>query len=649
MSLLPTRLAEGVRGVLLACSTAAFAAALVGCASTSSLHVAQEAENAQEYDRAVVEYTKAVRANPNDKFARAALDRVKLRAAQDHTARGRRLAALDRYEEAVVELQLASELNPTDSQVDAELKDARQRLRAQVSVTRGGQTQLQTLVAKMRDLPPAGQELPSDVKLPGSLQFGNGATSRAVFLTVGRFANMSVIFDSAFHDQPLSIDLRNMTLSDALAALTESTHTFYRVTATRTVTIVPDTPAKRREYEEAVVQTFYLSNADIKETIDLLRIVADIRQISPITATNAISIKDTPERLAAASKLIAAIDKARPECVIDVELLEVDRSKLKEYGIQIASPGQPGISGSADVNRQNFTLANLLNLSAADVVLTGVPGIYYRLLKSDTATRTLANPHIRTEEGLSASAHFGDQVPVPVTVFAPIAAGGVNTQPITSYAYKDIGVNIDITPRIHHDDEVTLGLKVSILNISGTGFGNLPTFGNREITTTIRLKDGETNMLAGLIRDDERTVLEGVPGLSDMPMVGKLFANNHKEVQQTDIILTLTPHIVRVLDLTEADLKPFRLGRDAGTPGLEPAGPSTTPRLELPPPAGAQPGEQPPGAPPSYPTSAPAATPPQTPFPQPLQGPMPGTPLPITLPTPPKKPGGGGGGSDGRP
>jgi general secretion pathway protein D len=425
-----------------------------------------------------------------------------------------------------------------------------------------------------------------------------------------------------------------MTLSDALAALTASTHTFYRVTAARTVTIIPDTPAKRREYEESVVQTFYLSNADLKETIDLLRIVADIRQISPITATNAISIKDTPERLAAAAKLIAAIDKARPECVIDVELLEVDRDKLKEYGIQIASPGQPGISGSADVNRQNFTLANLLNLSAADVVLSGVPGIYYRLLKSDTATRTLANPHIRAEEGIAASAKFGDLVPVPMTTFAPIAAGGVNTQPITSYVYQNIGVNIDITPRMHHDDEVTLGLKVSISSISGTGFGNLPTFGNREITTTIRLKDGETNMLAGLIRDDERTVLEGVPGLSDMPMVGHLFANNHKEVQQTDIILTLTPHIVRVLDLTEADLRPFRLGREPGTaPLTELTGPSTTPRDELPP-SPAQPATQPLPA---------AVSPPPTPFPQPLQGPMPGVPQPISTPTPPKKPGGGGG------
>src|SRR5215467_9731913 len=142
-------------------------------------------------------------------------------------------------------------------------------------------------------------------------------------------------------------------------------------------------------------------------------------------------------------------------------------------------------------------------------------------------------------------------------------------------------------------------------------------------------------MLAGLIRDDERTVLEGVPGLSDMPMVCHLFANNHKEVQQTDIILTLTPHIVRVLDLTEADLKPFRLGHDAGTPALEPAGPATIPREELPP-AGAQPGAPQPGAQPSFPSSAPAVTVPQTPFPQPLQGPMPGTPLPITLPVPPK-------------
>ena len=154
-----------------------------------------------------------------------------------------------------------------------------------------------------------------------------------VFTAIARFAELNMVFDPGFREAPISIDLRNATLEDALASLTASTQTFYRVTAPRTITIIPDTPAKRREYEEAIVRTFYLSNADIKEVIDLLRIVVDVRQISPITATNSISLKDTPERIAAAAKLIAAIDKARPEVVIDVELLEVDRIRLREYGL----------------------------------------------------------------------------------------------------------------------------------------------------------------------------------------------------------------------------------------------------------------------------------------------------------------------------
>ena len=600
------------------------------------MHRGRQAEQAQDYDRAVVEYTNLARADPSNVEARTALQRVKLRAAQDHAVRGRRLAGLERYEEAVAEYQIASELNPTDSAVDTALREARHKLRTKLSVIRAGQTELQSLIERTRDVPAPGLELPADVKLPASLVFGNGATSRAVFLTVGRFANISTIFDSAFRDQPISIDLRNATLSDALAALTASTRTFYRVTAPRTITIVPDIPSKRREYEETIIRTIFLSNADLKETIDLLRIVVDIRQISPVTATNSLSIRDTPERVAAAVKLINAIDKARPEVVIDVELLEVDRTKLREYGLQIASPGSPGISGSADINRDGFTLANLKNLTAADVFLSGIPGLYYRLLKNDTATRALANPHLRTTEGMTASARFGEEVPVPVTTFAPIAAGGVNTQPITSYTYRNVGVNIDITPRLHHDDEVSLAVKVTLSSLGqSAGFGGLPTFGNREITTTIRLKDGETNMLAGLIRDDERTTLSGVPGLSDIPLIGRIFANTKRETHETDIILTLTPHIVRVLDLSEADLRSFRLNREGGTPSLaETLGaPGQTPRDEA--------FEQPPRTqPPAAAAPGQPAGPPPASFPQPLIGRLPGTNYPVTAP--PKKPGGGG-------
>jgi general secretion pathway protein D len=361
--------------------------------------------------------------------------------------------------------------------------------------------------------------------------------------------------------------------------------------------------------------------------------VVDVRQISPITATNAISLKDTPERIAAAARLISAIDKARPEVVIEVELLEVDRARLRELGLQIASPGDPpiGISGSADVNREGLTLETLRNLTSADVFMTGVPGVYYRLLKNDANTRTLANPQLRTSEGITAQARFGERVPVPNATFVPLAGGGVNTQPITSYTYEDIGVNIDITPRTHHDDEVSLTLKVVLSAVSGSGFGDLPTFANREISTMIRLKDGETNMLAGLIRDEERTVLSGIPGLSDIPLIGRLFANNRKETRQTDIILTLTPHIVRVLDLTETDLEPFRLGRDSGPPAELPQLAVPRDRIDLPadmkPPAEPQPKPGIPFFPYPLPTTAPGL---------PV---LPGQVVPIT---PPKKPGGGG-------
>jgi general secretion pathway protein D len=428
--------------------------------------------------------------------------------------------------------------------------------------------------------------------MPDSMTFRE-ANSRDVFTALGKIADVNVVFDPQFRPQPLSIDLRNITFEDALQAVASATRTFYRVTAQRTVTIVPDTTAKRQEYEEEVVRPFFLSNADLKETMDLLRVVIDARRVAPVSATNAIMIKDTPERVAAAGRIIAAIDKARPEVVIDVELLEVDRSRLREFGLQLASPADTptGIDGVASVNREGLSLRDLSNLTQADILLTNLPNLYYRLLKQDTNTRTLANPQLRTSEGLPAQARFGERVPVPVTTFSPIAQGGVNQQPITSFNYENIGVNIDITPRMHHDDQVSLALRISVSNISGSGFGGLPTFGNREINTVIRLKDGETNLLAGLIRDEERRILRGVAGLSDLPVVGRLFAQTHREIQETDIVMMLTPRVIRVLDLNEDDLRPFRVGDNVTAPLTLPVPvplPAPVP-LEQPAPAPAQP------------------------------------------------------------
>jgi general secretion pathway protein D len=570
-------------------------ATISACAGSSALRRAQTAERRQDYDLAVVEFTKAVRLRPDDIGARAALERAKLRASQEHFTRARRLAASGKLDVALAEYEIAAELNPTNGDIDAELRSTRNKLRAKVAVSREGKTELQTLIERARDLPPPGLDLPQGVKMPAALTFRD-ASSRDIFTAIARLGGISLIFDSAFRESPVTVDLRNALLEDALNTVANATRAFFRVTAPRTVIVIPDTPAKRREYEEEVVRTFYLSNADLKETMDLLRLVLDARRISPTTATNALTIKDTPERITAAARVLSAIDKARPEVIIDVELLEVDRTRLLEYGLQIASPvssGTPsGLNGGVSVATDSagaVTLQTLRNLTSSDILATGVPSLYYRLLKTDSNTRTLANPQLRTSEGAAATAKFGERVPVPVTTFAPIATGGTPQQPITSFNYENIGVNIDITPRTHHDDDVTLALHVSVTNISGTGFGGLPTFGNREIQTVIRLRDGETNMLAGLIRDDERNSLAGVPGLSDIPLVGRLFAHNTKSTDQTDIILTLTPHIVRVLDLTEADLRPFRVGRDslapiADLPPIEPPKPPEPPKDEPVPP-----------------------------------------------------------------
>ena len=587
---------------------------LSACATTSILREARRAEDRRDYDRAVVEYSRATQLDPDNMHARTGLQRAKLRSAQEHFARARRLAALGHLDEAVAEYQLATEMNPASGEIAEELKATQNLARAKVAVSRDGRTALEALVDRMRDEPAPGLDLPAD-PLPESLTFKG--PNDTIIRAVAQMANVNVIFDPAFRPSPpFQFDARNQTFDQALRSITASTQNFFRVTGPRTVTIIPDTPAKRREYEEEVVRTFYLSNADPKETMDLLRIVIDARRIGFTAGPNAITLHDTPERVTAAGQLISMIDKARPEVVIDVELLEVSRTRLQEYGLQLASPGNSptGINGIADVNKTGLTLQNLRNLGPSQVFMTQVPGLYYRLLKDDRSTRVLANPQIRTLVGITAQARFGEEVPIPVTTFTPIATGGIAQQPITSFQYRNIGVNIDITPRTHFDNAVTLALAISVTSLSGTGFGGIPTFGNREIKTQIRLQDGETNMLAGLIRDDERQIRRGIPGLSDLPGVGRVFGHTSDERSQTDIILMLTPRIVRVLDLTEEDLRAFRMGVDSAVPppglGVAP------PPAELPLPEQPAPG---PVVPP-FPQAPSPILPPQPQQPQPAPG-----------------------------
>ncbi len=501
------------------------------------------------------------------------------------------------------EYRLALDLDPASSIVAAEMQATEAR-RAGARVV-----SLDEIKERVREKALPGLALGPGAREPLGLSFRN-ASLREAYQALGKAAGVNFIFDPQFQDQPITLDLKDVPFEQALAALGSTGHTFHRVVDAHIVTVVPDTPAKRREFEQQTVKTLFLSNADLKETIDMLRVVLGARRVAPLPGVNALTINDTPDKVAAAERIVEVVDKRRAEVMVEVEILEVNRTKLKEYGIQISSgleaQGIEGVAGGIFPDPTRKTTLNQDLYAKSSLVVTALPGVIYRLLQQDSSTRILANPQLRTSEGQTAQARFGDQVPVPVTTFSAIAQGGLPQQPITSFEYKNVGVNIDITPRVHHDGEVTLNLKLDVSAVGPPGYQGLPTFNSRTVTTVIRLRDGETNILAGLINDQERLSLTGIPGLASIPVLGRIFSHNKREVLETDIVMTLTPHVVRRPQITEEDLRSFQVGGESApllfdVPGVPPVVPSprppAQPRIEPIRPPAPRPWERSPGGP----------------------------------------------------
>ncbi len=558
---------------------------LAACASSGAFRAGERAERRQDYDRAVLEYSRALQQAPNNVNCRRALQRARLRASTEHANAGRRLAGRGLYKEALDEYRLALDLSPGSPSLAGEMQDVEARRQAGLAAVTVDKLKEQ---ARERALP--GLALGPEAREPIGLTFRN-LSLREAYVALGKVAGVNFVFDPQFQDQTISLDLKSVPFDQALTALATTGRTFHRAVESRIISVIPDTPTKRREYEQQVVKTLFLSNAELKETIDLLRIVLGARKVAPVPGSNALTISDTPDKVAAAERIVEIVDKRRAEVVVEVEILEVNRNRLKEYGIEISSgiPGSEGVVGAMGPDpTKKFTLDDN-PYAKKNLVVTGLPGVIVRLLETDRSTRLLANPQLRISEGQTAQARFGDQVPVPVTTFTPIATGGLSQQPITSFEYKNVGVNIDLTPRVHHDGDVTLSLKLDISAVGTPGFQGLPTFNSRTVTSVIRLKDGETTMLAGLISDNERRSLSGLPGLASLPVLGKLFSRNKTEVEQTDIVMTLTPHVVRRPELTVEDLRSFLLGGEGspllfeapslGVPSVPPR-PTETPKIE---------------------------------------------------------------------
>jgi general secretion pathway protein D len=534
---------------------------LAGCATSSAFRAGEAAERRRDYDRAVVEYSKALHEHPEDIDFKRSLDRARLRASESHTEAGRLLEARGLYKEALDELHLALDLNPDSQSLPGIIAETEGRQRSTIKPL-----SIEEMKRKSRERALEGLTLGPEAREPLGLSFRNASLGEA-YLALGKAVGVNFVFDPQFQDVPITVDLENVPFDEALSSLATVGHTFHRVTDAHVVTVISDTPAKRREYEQEVVKTFFLSNADLKETIDLLRVVLGARRVAPLPGGNALTINDTPEKVAAAERIIESVDKNRAEVVVEVEILEINRDRLKDYGVEITSSlqGGTGIAGGIFPNPLGITTPDENPYQRSNLVLTNLPGVIYRLLQTDGTTRVLANPQLRATDGQAAQARFGNQVPVPVTTFSPIATGGVSQQPITSFEYKNVGVNIDITPRVHHDGEVTLNLKVDISSQGPTGYQGLPTFNSRTVTSVIRLHDGETSILAGLIQDQERTSMTGIPGLASVPFLGRLFARNQSEVMATDIVMTLTPHVVRRPAITEEDLRSFEIGGEGSS------------------------------------------------------------------------------------
>jgi len=396
----------------------------------------------------------------------------------------------------------------------------------------------------------------------------------------------------------LTIDIAGRQFEEAISYLCLASKNFYRVIDERTLIVVPDQPVKRIQYEQNAIKVFYLSNISAQDIFaalqQMLRSQIRAPNIFVDKNLNTVTIRDTPGNIRLAAELIRRWDKAKGEVIIDLEIMEVSRQKLREIGVDLESAlvglRYAGPGAAAEENSAGWYNLAELELGKDSSYQISLPGALVNFLQTDADTKVLAQPRLRGISDEELKSLVGQKVPIPQTTFTPIAAGGVSQQPITSFTYQDVGLEIKIKPKIHLEKEITLDIEVKITAIAGSGYADIPIIANREIKNIIRLKDGETSLLAGLLRDEERKVMSGVAGLASIPILGNLFGSTERRIEQSDLVLTLTPYIIRSLPRTAADDKPLWIELEgistsgqAGRPGDEAPARDTAEELAAPP------------------------------------------------------------------
>jgi general secretion pathway protein D len=566
---------------------------LAGCASYSSYRKAEVAGQRGNWDEAVLHYLKALEEDPGNVSYKAALLRAKIQASRIHLEKGKEFEKAGVIERALVEYQQAVQLDPTNQYAKAQLENIRQLYAAQ----RQGKNfeTIDEMKRQSRGARPQPPKLNPRSDKPISMEFPQEVSIFSIYRALGDVFGINILFDPNLKDQQIAIELKDVTAQAALETLMRAGGHFYKVMDEHTIIVAAETAQNRRLYEDLVIQTFFLSNSDVKEMTTILRSLIDSRKIAQNEQLNAIILRDSADKVKVAERIIEANDKAKAEVVIDVELLQVNTGRLRDLGVSLTNyavgqqldlgggggsgTGTGGTTGGGSSTSTSVRLSDLEFINQSNWILT-IPNFLYEFVKSSTEAQLLAKPQLRITDGEKANLVIGDRVPIPLTTFNTQnagAAGGII--PITSFQYQDVGIRIDIEPRVHHNREVTLKLKVEVSNlsgsVSGSGGAEQPIIGTRSIESTIRLQDGETNLLAGLIREEESSTESGFPGLSEIPILGRLFSNKRSEGQRTDVVLTLTPYIIRNAEITADDLEPIWVGTEqnitfrGGSPRVE--------------------------------------------------------------------------------
>lgn len=525
------------------------------------------------------DYAKAYHKQPKNLRYKTAYNRLKYVAAATFVSSGEKLAAQGDFTNAMTQYLRALEIDPSNAMAEQDIQAAKRKLSIPVSGNRensipeGEQAELDEVEAPV-ELKPVSDE-------PITLHMTED--SKIVYQTVGKAAGINVLFDPSYTSKRIQIDLANVSLLDALRIIGTVSGTFWHAVTPNTIFVAEDTRTKRQQLAEQAVQTFYLANTaqqnDLNDIQTALRNLLTGAKLYGVPSQNAIVMRATPDELLLAQKLISDLDKARPEVVVDVALVEVNRDTTNTIGIQL--PGSFGLQlqppnaynttntsttngiSTTPTNTQNLTLDNVAHLNSTEFAVT-VGQATANMLLADTDTKVLQNPSIRATDGQKADLKIGTRIPVATGSYQTGAATAVVSSLVnTQFTYLDVGVEIEITPIVHYNNDVTLKIKVVSSDESGsTNIGGItePIIAQKTAEQTVRLKEGEVNILGGFLQRQDLLTVSGTPFLGELPILKYLFSSQQHEIQDDEIIFMLTPHVVRATEINPLNLQEIDTG-----------------------------------------------------------------------------------------